>query len=217
MKRLLFFLLLIPSLAWGQCADVCKSEPFQVVKTNPYIAGAVSAATCNTQASPTDMVTQSGTEDIGNLVSKDFWGTAFVSDGSTICSVQLYLGTSTGSDPSFASLTVKIYGDDGTTDCDGLSCPNEADIKADFGTISTVGLGASPGWKAASGSGPFTGANGTTYHVVVNTSGVDNTNKLTWANDSTCTTEHYSYSGDGAAWTSASKTYCLNVKFYKAP
>jgi hypothetical protein len=175
--------------------------------------GGVSAAACITDASPTDMVAQTAAVELFVSTGTDWVATAFVSDGSTICKIEVYLDTSTGSDPTpLSSLAVYIYSDDGTTNCtDGAGCPSTA--LATFSAISTTGLGAAPGWKASTGT--FSGVNTTRYHVVLASDAVSATNKVRWYRDSSCTTESVVYGGTGSTWSNGTVGSCQNVKFYK--
>lgn len=168
-------------------------------------------ASCETACAPTDMETANVGNNCFNHTASDWRSTAFVSDGSTICAIDFYMDTSTGSAPSFTTIAVYIYSDDGTTDCGGAGCPNE--LVATFTSLSTSGMGAA-GWTAkVTGSAAL--SNSTRYHVVLASNGVDNTNIVRWYSDSTCATENINYSGDGSAWTNTITHSCHTMRFYK--
>lgn len=201
MKRIFVLLILLLTLpAYGQ-----EYARMGLMMT---ASGGGAAATCNTQAAPTDMETLTGNQNVLNGAN-DWWATKFASDGSTICGIQLWFdGTTTTVDPVYTGNVIYVYIYD-----DNAGVPNT--MVANFGTITTVGLGTA-GWSAkATGSAALT--NTSIYHIVITSASIDGTNVLRWGKDNSCATEKMNFSADGLTWNNAGTSDCFLAKLFKSP
>lgn len=180
MKKLLFLLLLLPSLSWGQ--------ETMVARMNPYVlgAGTVAAASCNTQEDAT-VEGDEFTVPVGQFNTTLGRSTKFAVDSTyTICAIKFNF-QQTGTPGS--TLTACVYEDNAGVPGAEVGCSsavNESVIVAAGGTTYTFSL-----------SAPVSPGN---YHIGLMRGAYNNSNYFYWKNkNGYCASCVATYSGSWAA------------------
>jgi len=190
---LLFFLFVTP------CFSDCT-----VVVGQPTAA----AATCTTQTTPNDMGANSGYYGYAaSLYTKSASSEFVAGETTTICKVKLYIRSHTSTVPDW-TLTAYIFNDSGGKPGSSIGT---------IGSVSTsTTVTTSYQWIEFTGTGTANVTASSTYHIVVLSSGYNETNYLDLSKDSACATEDV-YRGDVAppntSWESG--VACITAELYK--
>jgi hypothetical protein len=172
-------------------------------------------AACETQASPTDMVTYGSMAYwVGSASGTRYVSTAFTAGETTpICGMCLYTKSSTGTSPTY-SVTAYLY-DNNTT-----PTPDQPDSVIANGTFETKNMTGvlTSDWQWIcwyySGTKPtITDTN--IYHAVFYTSGYDGTNIMYAGKDTTCATEITHRAAIDLSWIPVDTDKCMMLKLLK--
>lgn len=196
MKTLLiiFILLVFSTSLWGQSTIIVAKKK---------------AASCTTEAAPTDMKTVNTGETTSIFTYWDNITSKFVAgETATICKVCVSLKKGQETAPSY-TISVGLYSDDG-------GYANALLTNGYYGDIAASSLTTDFAWYCLT-EGSASLSNGTTYHLVMHSSGTDATNVVKIGTDLTCATESCFYDHNDPPDTNNSlfTDRCFALMLYK--
>jgi len=158
MKKLIFILLLIPSIIWGASFNGSAN----------FATGRVEVFLCTTLAD-SETATGNGAKEGFKFGTQDWWGSPFTATSNyTLCSVEVDMART--ATPASYNMTAHIFLDDGGDDITGSSLGNSDSIPASA-TSTTWGFITFPNMSVSITSG-------TRYWIMITSDGVDGTNTV---------------------------------------